>query len=125
MFEVVPKPEKPKGLLKTLLDLGFTPIESADWVVEQVHMHPVEYAELRKEAGDKMDIVSSKAVMESGVYAHLFGAEVHVSESKRRHHYEVVYGDLKLKNTVCLKRNKATGEDCPDLECLVDLVHNL
>ena len=107
------------------IETVMAPVETDDWVVERVHMHPVEYAELLKAAQGTIDIVNQLAVMKTGVLAHLFGMEVRVDKKNRRHHYEVVYGDLKLKNVVCLKKNETAKDDCPDLDCLVDAVHDL
>ncbi len=121
---LVPDREPVKEWMRNFLDRVFTPVETNDWVVEQVLMHPLEFEELRKNVPrDQLDLIAVKELIDAGHRASLFGAQVRVDENYRRRHYEVLYGDLKLKNTVCLRKNETTREDCPDLECLVEIVH--
>jgi hypothetical protein len=125
MFELVPPAKPVSEVLEKVLDRAFTPVEGQDFKVEQVRMHPVEFNELRKEAGDKMDIETNKPLIDQGILGYLFGAMIVVKKEFRRHHYEVLYDDLRLKNVVCLRKDETTREDCPDLECLVDAVHTM
>lgn len=124
-FEVVPPTPKPDQFMKNFLDRVFVPVETGDWVVERINMHPDDFAELQKHVkGDTLDLNAVPELIATGLRAHLWNASLYVLPEYRKHHYEVVYGDLKLKNTVCLKKNETTREDCPDLQCLVDLVHD-
>lgn len=110
--------------MKNFLDRVFLPVEQADWRVEQIRMHPKEFAELQKNAKpDTLDMIAVAELVKAGYRAHIFGAQVNVSVDYRPDHYEVLFGDLQRKNVVCLRKNEMVGEDCPELDCLVDAVH--
>lgn len=106
--------------MASFVERVFTPVESEDWKVEKIIMHPAEFAELQEHARlDSLDLVTEPAVLRTGLRAHLFGTSVYADRSCRKGHYEVRYGNTcELKSVVCLSK------DCPDLECIVDAVHD-
>lgn len=124
-MEVVVPPERNEFLVN-FIEKVFTPVEEADWKVEAIRMHPKDFAVFREKVGKQFDVEVNTPALKLGILGYLFGAAVIVKRKHRRHHYEVVYGSASdLTNVVCLRKNEVTGEDCPDLNCVVDAVHDL
>ena len=125
-FELVPPSRAPNEWMKNFLDLVFLPVETNGGRVEQIRVCQKEFEELKKNVkGEDLDLNVVPELIAAGMVATIFGADVRVSQEHRPGHYEVLYDDLKKKNVVCLRKNETAREDCPDLECLVDIVHDM
>lgn len=126
MMELVPKPEKPNEFMIFVMDHIFNPVETQDWIVEKIIVHPQEWALFRKNYGpDHLDMNAVQELRDAGLYAHLFNANIYVDATKPRGHIEVVYGNLEKTNHVCLMTKRLAGAVCDNLTCLVDYVHDL
>lgn len=126
MFELVPPPRKPNEFAIFMMDHVFNPVEQEDWVVEKIVVHPQEWATMRKNYGlEHLDLNVVPELLKVGIVGSLFNAQIHVDESVQRSHMEVVYGDLKKKNVVCLMSKHLPGAKCGSMDCLVDFVHDL
>ena len=125
-FELVPPSKKPNEFAVFIMDHVFLPVEQADGRVEKIVVHPQEWDTMKKNYGSEhLDLNVVPELLKAGIVASLFNAQVHVDESVQRGHMEVVYGDLKKKNVVCLMSKHLPGAKCGNMECLVDAVHDL
>lgn len=94
------------------------PVEAKDQRVEKVRMHPSDYNMIRKNAP-----VYGPA--DAAAVSRLFGAELEVDRNCHPKHYEVMSVDGTVKTVVCTSRCGLVEEDCGDLMCLVEAVHDL
>ena len=61
------------------LNYGFSTIESHDLTVAKIVMHPRQYADLRLFGRDVYDEATRRDVLMSGLFGHLWTADIHVS----------------------------------------------